>query len=221
VQALRWAGSTLTDPGGLAALAAVGAIHVDDVALLTDANETLLDVRVALHRVTGGRSDVLALQDQDAVAAELGHRDADDLIRSLARAARRVAWVADDAWSRLRDGGPRRPARDAPLAPGLVVHDGRLVLDGEAPVSADGTMVLRLAATSVDTGVPIDRSALAALRDGAPVSWSPDARADFLHVLASGRRLIDLGEALDHENLLRLPPLHGGPAPARDCGRGR
>ena len=43
----------------------------------------LLDARVALHRVTGGRSDQLPLQDQDAVARLVGAADADVLVRTL------------------------------------------------------------------------------------------------------------------------------------------
>ena len=48
----------------------------DDEAL-REAYDVLLDARVELHRVTGARGDVLALQDQDAVADRLRLRDAD------------------------------------------------------------------------------------------------------------------------------------------------
>src|SRR2546426_230685 len=44
-----------------------------DEAALADAYDTLLDVRVALHRRTGKTSDRLLLQEQDGIATDLGH----------------------------------------------------------------------------------------------------------------------------------------------------
>ena len=45
-----------------------GYLQAGDPERLRDARALLLDARVALHRVTGGRSDRLPLQEQDAVA---------------------------------------------------------------------------------------------------------------------------------------------------------
>ena len=93
VHSLVWGGWTLGGVGGLAALTGAGALVEGDEAFLDDATAHLLDIRVALHRVTGGRSDVLALQDHDAVADLLGFEDADALVHSLAAvaASRRLA----------------------------------------------------------------------------------------------------------------------------------
>ena len=85
LHALAWAGWMVGSPGGLEGMVAAGAIGEEDVAALQLANARLLDVRVALHRVTSGRSDLLTLQEQDAVAQLLGMANADALLRSLSR----------------------------------------------------------------------------------------------------------------------------------------
>ena len=77
LQALMWAGWTVSSLGGLTGLVEAGVLTPDDVDEIQRANAHLLDVRVALHRVTGGRSDQLTLQEQDAVAHLLECTDAD------------------------------------------------------------------------------------------------------------------------------------------------
>jgi [protein-PII] uridylyltransferase len=62
-----------------------------DEAALTAAYDTLLAVRVTLHRRTGKGSDRLLLQEQDGVAADLGYSDADALMADVAAAARTPA----------------------------------------------------------------------------------------------------------------------------------
>ena len=101
IQAVEWAGYAL-GPAGSSTLVDRGYLQPDDTARLDAARAVLLDARVALHRTTGSRSDLLALQDQDAVAAELGNGSADDLVRQIASAARAVTWIASDVWSRRR-----------------------------------------------------------------------------------------------------------------------
>ncbi len=118
LQALDWAGWCLGGPGAVA-LVADGALAAEDAGSLADARRVLLDVRVALHRVAASRSDVLALQEQDAVAVALARHDADVLVRDLAAATRRTAWIVDDVWSRLRRRDRRgRPTRTRRARPG-------------------------------------------------------------------------------------------------------
>ena len=57
---------------GVERLVGRGYLRSEDPARLRAARTRLLDARVALHRVTGRRSDRLPLQDQDAVAALVG-----------------------------------------------------------------------------------------------------------------------------------------------------
>ncbi len=85
------------------------------------AHDTLLGVRVELHRRTGKALDRLLLQEQDGVAEALGHPDADSLMAAVSAAARTVAWTSDDAWRRVASAraGPRgsTSARRSPALP--------------------------------------------------------------------------------------------------------
>src|SRR5262245_12086506 len=103
LHALQWAG-VVAGGTGWDGLLSAGVISVDDVAVLEAANARLLDVRVALHRVTGVRSDLLTFQEQDNVSRLVGAADADVLLRELADAARQVGWISRDAWARLESG---------------------------------------------------------------------------------------------------------------------
>src|SRR4051812_5899549 len=90
VQAMRWAE------------AARRVLLPGDDDTLQQAYDFLLRVRCALHDVTGKPVDRLSLQDQDAVAAEVGAGDADALMADVAAAARTIAWTSDETWWRVR-----------------------------------------------------------------------------------------------------------------------
>jgi [protein-PII] uridylyltransferase len=98
-----------------------------DAMALHDAEDVLLDVRVALHRLSGSGNDQLTLDRQDEVATMLGHRDADEVMSRVSSAARTVAWIGDEAWHRIATTvrGPRAWAmrRDRPVE-GLPDLDG-------------------------------------------------------------------------------------------------
>ncbi len=72
--------------------------------------DTLLAVRIALHRVSGGREDRLGEGSQGAVAAELriqgetGWEPRDVLMRTLARTGRTVAAALDEALTAAASG---------------------------------------------------------------------------------------------------------------------
>ncbi len=63
------------------------ALQERDPAELTLERDTLLGVRAELHRCTGRPHDVLALQEQDAVASALGMTDADALLAAVSASA--------------------------------------------------------------------------------------------------------------------------------------
>ena len=121
-----------------------------DDATLTEAEDILLDVRVALHRATGRATDDLLLERQDEVAALLGDGDADELMARVSAAGRTVAWVSDEAWRRAtasgRHGLGRAFRRERWVGPGLVLRDGEvhveLTLDADATGAngADGAV---------------------------------------------------------------------------------
>jgi [protein-PII] uridylyltransferase len=204
LQALEWAGHTFGGAGGVSTLLERGFLTTDDVARLDAALEHLLDVRVALHRATGGRDDRLLLQEQDAVAKELAFTDADELVRVLASRARVVAWIARDTWSRLDDfrSGPaaRGAQRDRVLAEGVVLRDGRVALTVDGPLRA--LDVLEAAAAAADVDAPFERASLVRLRDMQAPAWDVWERAAFLRLLRAGDRAIPVFEALDHEGVL-------------------
>ena len=62
--------------------------------------ETLLATRCELHRVTGKSTNVLLLQDQDAVADAMGFADADVLMARVSEAARAIEWASERFWWR-------------------------------------------------------------------------------------------------------------------------
>jgi [protein-PII] uridylyltransferase len=210
LHALTWAGWAVAPQGGLDGLIAVGVVAPADVADLEAANARLLDVRVALHRVTGGRSDQLTLQEQDAVARLLEIPDADTLLRGIADASRQVGWISREVWSRLESGrqGPsgRVAHRDRPLDQGVVLREGRVTLLADEPVTVTST--LRVAAAAAEQDVAIDRFALARLGDvDGSVPWEAEDRTAFFRLLRAGRPLVAVFEALDHVGaLVRLLP---------------
>jgi [protein-PII] uridylyltransferase len=208
LHALAWAGHAL-GADGLAGLEARGFVSGADAARLGDAWARLLDVRVGLHRATGGRTDRLALQEQPAVADLLGFDDADALMHDVSSAGREVAWISGDVWLRIRDhlGGPsgRAVPRDRVLAEGVILREGRVVVADAAPVSA--LRVLEASAAAAELEVPFERATLARLRTMTEPSWDVWERAAFLRLLRAGAGAIAVFEALDHEGVLvRLLP---------------
>lgn len=202
VHALRWAE------------AARHLIWDGDDPILSAAYDTLLAVRVELHRSAGRPGDRLLLEDQDAVAAALHEASADDLMHDVAAAARTIAWRSDDAWQRIDASlsGPLgwRSRRDKPIGPALVLRDGEVHLTLDADPAADPGLVLRAAAAAAVAGTCIHRASLDRLVRSAtslPEPWPADVRGAFVDLLLSGPRAIPVIEALDQMGLwlLALP----------------
>ncbi|MFP8884462.1 [protein-PII] uridylyltransferase [Streptomyces mangrovi] len=205
--------------GGLrdaTALRAVAASWLADAPRegLDEAHRTLLDVRDALHLATGRATDRLALQDQDQVAAALALEDADALLRRVYEAARVLSYACDVTWRevdrvlRARRPRPRRagrPAERTPLAGGVVVQDGEVVLARTARPERDPVLPLRAAAAAAQAGLPPSRPALRRLAAAAPplpVPWPAEAREEFVTLLGAGEAAVGVWEALDAEGLV-------------------
>jgi [protein-PII] uridylyltransferase len=216
--------------GGLrdaTALRAVAASWLADAPRegLAAARRLLLDVRDALHLVTGRATDRLALQEQDQVAAELGLLDADTLLRQVYESARLVSYASDVTWRevgrvlrarsvrpRLRamlGGGKPAPER-SPLAEGVVEQDGEVVLARAARPERDPVLPLRAAAAAAQAGLPLSLHAvrrLAATVRPLPTPWPVEAREQLVTLLGSGRPTVEVWEALEAEGLVtRLLP---------------
>lgn len=176
-----------------------------------EAEGVLLDVRDALHVVTGRARDRLVREDHDAVAALLGHADRESLLTQVGTAGRTITHALDTALRaagqaqrarRLRI-GPRRP-RLTPLAPGVFVHDGEVVLGSAAIDPADVTLPLRVAASAARARLPLSPATLTNLAavPAPPQPWSDDVRERLTDFLASGPGLIATWQSLDQAGII-------------------
>ncbi|XAS75852.1 [protein-PII] uridylyltransferase [Dermatophilaceae bacterium Sec6.4] len=167
----------------------------------------LLDVRDALHVVTGRGRDRLGPEDLDGVAALLGHQDQDALLTVVVQAARTIDFALDGTMRRAGQSqrartlrvGPRRPVL-RPLGYGLFEHDGEVVLGARATPRADQLLLIRAAVLSARSQLPLAPATLANLcRDvQAPdIPWSPAIRDAFVDLLATGPGLRQVWESLD------------------------
>ncbi|MGA0862782.1 MAG: [protein-PII] uridylyltransferase [Ilumatobacteraceae bacterium] len=175
-----------------------------DLDHLRECNESLLRVRVALHRHTGRPVEVLRLEDQAAVARLAGFSSDDEMMATIAEVGRRVAWIADEAWARL-DPPANRSSVARPLAPGVAMLDGEVHLaDGVDPAS-DPTLLLRVATAAARHRARIDRDSLDRLGASAtvwPDPWPAGASDDLVALLLEGEAAIPVLESLDQRNLL-------------------
>ncbi|MEU9100275.1 [protein-PII] uridylyltransferase [Streptomyces sp. NPDC048361] len=212
--------------GGLrdaTALRAVAASWLADAPRegLAEARRRLLDVRDALHLCTGRATDRLALQEQDAVAAELDLLDADVMLRQVSASARVISYAGDVTWRevgrvlRARSARPRlrrlfggghtgAPVR-TPLAEGVVEQDGEVVLALTARPEKDPVLPLRAAAAAARSGLPISLHAVRRLATTArplPTPWPAEARDQLVTLLGAGAATVPVWEALEAEGLI-------------------
>jgi [protein-PII] uridylyltransferase len=206
VQSLDWAGWTLGAPGSTDALVTRGYLMPSDLHRVDEGRELLLDVRVSLQRLTNARTDRLALQEQDAVASDLGFADADVLVHDLSASAREIAWVTRDVWSRVRDmlAGPsgRTGRGDELLAEHVVLRDGRVHVESDADGTMPALRVLEAAVAAAERDASFERASLERLRQMRAPEWDVWERAAFLRLLRQGGRAVPVFEALDHEGVL-------------------
>ncbi len=211
VQSFEWAGWALGAPGGCSTLLEREFLTSDDLARVEAGRELLLDIRVALQRITGSRSDRLALQEQDAVAAQLDFASADALVHDLARAAREISWIAGDVWSRVRDvldrPGAKGAQADQAVAGGVWLRNGRVHIDADPDGSIPPLRTLEAACAAAEADVRFERTSLTRLRATGEPTWDVWQRAGFVRLLRSGAHAVPVFEALDHEGVLtRLLP---------------
>ncbi len=169
--------------------------------------DTLLGVRVELHRLAAKPGDRLTLPDQDAVAALTGDADADVLMARVAAAGRAIAWVSDESWYEidLRSGGGLRDRlrRERQLDDGVVLRNGRVCLPDESAPVTDPVAVLRVALGAARAAKRMSPATLQALR-GAPAlpePWPDEARRRFVDLLFNGPASIPVVESLDQFGL--------------------
>ncbi len=186
---------------------------------LEEARSALLDVRDAVHLVTGRATDRLQQQDQDGVATALGVDDRDMLLRHVSAIGRTVVHASDLTWHRVAralEGPGRGPLSDAggrfirrpertPLADGIVEQDGEAVLARSVNPATEPGLALRAAAAAAQAGLPVSPATvvrLARVNPGLPEPWPAVALDAFLALLGSGEPMITVWEGLDQAGLI-------------------
>ncbi|MCX2930478.1 [protein-PII] uridylyltransferase [Mycobacterium sp. CVI_P3] len=177
---------------------------------LGGAHLALLNVRTELHRVSNRGRDQLLAQFADEVGAALRVGDRFDLARVLSDAARTISYYVDAGLRTAANALPkrglsalRRPTR-RPLDEGVVEFAGEVILARDARPERDPGLILRVAAASATTGLPISGSTLSRLAASAPelrTPWPRDALKDLLVLLAAGPTTVATVEALDRTGL--------------------
>jgi [protein-PII] uridylyltransferase len=177
---------------------------------LGDAHLALLNVRTELHRVSGKGREMVLAQFADEIGAALHIGDRFDLARVLSDAARTISYYVDaglrtsaNALPRRGFAAFRRPVR-RPLDEGVIEFGGEVILARDARPERDPGLILRVAAASATTGLPMAASTLSRLAEAAPelrTPWPRQALKDLLVMLAAGPAAVATVEALDRTGL--------------------
>lgn len=177
---------------------------------LGDAHLALLNVRTELHRVSRRGREMLLAQYADEIGAALHIGDRFDLARMLSDAARTISYYVDAGIRTASNALPRRglkvlrrPVR-RPVDEGVVEYGGEIMLARDARPERDPGLILRVAAASATTGLPMSSSTLSRLAEAAPelrTPWPRQALKDLLVMLAAGAATVSTIEALDRTGL--------------------
>ncbi len=177
---------------------------------LGEAHMALLNVRTELHRVAGRGRELLLAQHADEIGAALQIGDRFDLARTLSDAARTISFYVEAGVRTAANSLPRRglaafrrPAR-RPLDEGVIEFAGEVILARDARPERDPGLILRVAAASATTGLPMAASTLARLAETAPelrMPWPRQALKDLLVMLGAGPAAVATIEALDRTGL--------------------
>jgi len=133
-----------------------------------------------------------------------------DLARMLSDAARTISYYVDAGLRTASNALPRRglsalrrPVR-RPVDEGVIEFAGEVILARDARPERDPGLILRVAAASATTGLPMSASTLSRLAETAPelrTPWPRQALKDLLVMLAAGVSTVATVEALDRTGL--------------------
>ncbi|TSD65458.1 [protein-PII] uridylyltransferase [Aeromicrobium piscarium] len=208
---LKESGGGLRDSVTLRALLATWLVDLprDEAESL---RERLLDIRDTLHEVASRRSDRLLPELVPEVAERwsLGPATLDLQVRDIGR---RIAHLASVTWRRVdatvaRDPHRRVGARGPliePVASGVGVLAGEVVVTRQADPASDPELLLRFAATAARRSLPMNAASIGRLvrqlGDWPPV-WPASTRRWMVELLGAGPGLVDVWEELDIAGLI-------------------
>lgn len=201
----------LRDATVLKALEATWLVDVTS-ADLEGCRQALLDFRDLLHAEAGRPTDRVAPELWEPLAAALGVAQPSDAQRHLRELGRRMTHLSRLTWRRVDAvlarpvsvRGARRPVLE-PLAAGVALSRGEVVLDARARPDRDPVMLLRAAAQAAERDAVLAPATAARLvRDcpDLPDPWPAQARDALVRLLAAGRGLLGVWETLEETGAL-------------------
>ncbi|UUZ59821.1 [protein-PII] uridylyltransferase [Nocardioides sp. B-3] len=201
----------LRDATVLKALEATWLVDASSPELETS-RQALLDFRDLLHDEIGRPSDRVAPEVWAPLAVALGLEDAEAAQRHVREIGRRLSHLSRLTWRRVDDvlarpvsvKGARRPSLE-PIAPGIALARGEVVLAAKARPDLDPVMLLRAAAEAAERDVVLAPATAARLvRDCPPLPapWPEEARDALVSLLASGPGLLPVWETLEETGAL-------------------
>lgn len=174
--------------------------------------QDLLDVRDVVQGQAGRAADRIAPDAWPDLADRLGLADAQAAQVHVRELGRRLTHLSRVTWRRVDAvlagpvsvAGERRPSL-TPLAPGVALSSGEVVLDARARPAADALLLLRAAAEAAERDVVLAPATAARLmRECPPLPepWPHEARQLLVRLLASGRGLLSVWETLEETGAL-------------------
>lgn len=200
----------LRDATTLRGLVATWLVDVPHTELETS-RQHLLDVRDVVQGIAGRASDRITPEMWSDLAVALGLADERAAQVHVREIGRRITHLSRLAWRRVdgvlsRPSSPtaRRPVLE-PLAAGVALSAGEVVLDRRADPAADPVLLLRAATAAAEHHVVLAPPTAARLvREGSalPDPWPEEARQLLVRLLASGRGLLEVWETLEETGAL-------------------
>lgn len=181
--------------------------HVD----LERARRHLLDVRDVVHAIAGRATDRINPELWGQLAEPLGLEDAVAVQVHVREIGRRLSHLSRVTWRRVESvlvkpsSGVRRPQL-TPLASGIALSRGEVVLDGKVKPAQDPVLLLRASAEAAERDVVLAPATAARLvRECPPLPepWPHEARQLLVRLLAAGRGLLPVWETLEETGALR------------------
>ncbi|HXH77840.1 [protein-PII] uridylyltransferase [Nocardioides sp.] len=179
---------------------------------LERSRQSLLDFRDLLHDQTQRPTDRVAPELWEPMAHALDLADAEAAQRHVRELGRRITHLSRLTWRRVDDmltrpvsvRDARRPALE-PIAPGIALARGEVVLDARARPDLDPSLLLRAAAEAAQRDAvlaPATAARLARESSALPTPWPAPARDALIRLLASGTGLLPVWETLEETGAL-------------------